>query len=750
MANRLTDERLKALYDEFNSVPRFGDWRERYLAELEWVESLGAEEFRTPQAQERLWKLPGLSRLGPGESVDVKGAYTDEKVIDALVELRSTTLPPSVKERAAFLQSAYDRVLGLVHPKHSKFRPQAKIARLLTGLFPRETTTLYSYASARNVNALLLEGRAGGALEAMVRVRARLRDALGPEKDLAEDVERAMFCWWLATEYDAETGGGSFERAADEPVVEDVAKLELWSMQKARKGLVAVGGYLEAWRAVVNAAEHGATADDIVVTLGQVFASGEINKLNAASRRMLFNEVRGCGFLKNENGLWFPSDDGLVLVEQDPPDILVERFLVQAFGVAQTLRFLKTGPRTRRDLYDELRRQYPAWTVDFGPSALAAWARALGLIEPTGKGMYALTDYGRYWENRLPDELPTGEALAIDDEEVDGDSVLEETGEFEPRRFGEILERIRANHPDFVIDESQLRNLHVAWDSQSNKRFVILSGLSGTGKTAILRHYAEAYLELCGLPAKKHLAVVAVSPDWRDPTSLLGYFNALQAEPTWQRERALTLLLDASANPDKPYFLVLDEMNLAPVEHYFAPFLSAMETGLPLALHEEDEPVNGVPPKIAWPKNLFIAGTVNMDETTQSISDKVLDRAFTLEFWDVDLERFLEERGADPDHVSLLLDLHGILAKARRHFGYRTAGEVLGYIRHEDATPELLDHAVVAKVLPRIRGEESPVLVEAIEKARARCAASKLVRSEAKLGEMLDRLKATGVTRFWS
>ena len=72
---------------------------------------------------------------------------------------------------------------------------------------------------------------------------------------------------------------------------------------------------------------------------------------------------------------------------------------------------------------------------------------------------------------------------------------------------------------------------------------------------------------------------MAVSPDWRDPTGILGYFNALHADPTYQPEPALRLVLAAVANPKKPFFLILDEMNLARVERYFAPFLSSMETG---------------------------------------------------------------------------------------------------------------------------------------------------------------------------
>jgi 5-methylcytosine-specific restriction protein B len=127
-----------------------------------------------------------------------------------------------------------------------------------------------------------------------------------------------------------------------------------------------------------------------------------------------------------------------------------------------------------------------------------------------------------------------------------------------------------------------------------------------------------------------------------------------------------------------------------------------------------------------------------------------LDRAFTLEFWDVDLAGFLGRRTVDPDTARVLLDLHGILAKVRRHFGYRTAGEVLSFIGHGDATPELLDHAVFAKVLPRLRGEETPAFVEALRETQQRCEEAALARCARKLAEMQHRLKQTGVVRFWA
>ena len=81
-------------------------------------------------------------------------------------------------------------------------------------------------------------------------------------------------------------------------------------------------------------------------------------------------------------------------------------------------------------------------------------------------------------------------------------------------------------------------------------------------------------------------------------------------------------------------------MNLARVAYYLAPFLSVMEVDGALVCHQEKENVDDVPPFMPWPRHLFVLGTVNMDETIHAFSDKVLDRAFTIEFWDVDLDAF--------------------------------------------------------------------------------------------------------------
>ena len=170
--------------------------------------------------------------------------------------------------------------------------------------------------------------------------------------------------------------------------------------------------------------------------------------------------------------------------------------------------------------------------------------------------------------------------------------------------------------------------------------------------------------------------------------------------------------------------------------------------------------MSGVPPRITYPANLVLIGTVNMDETTHGLSDKVLDRACVIDFWDVDVEAWpswgrtgltLEAEASVRD---VLLQLGAALRPVRLHFGWRTIDDVLGYMRSAAgsgtlADTQALDHAIYGKVLTKLRGEDSSRLRTAFVDAREVLKRHALEESAAKVAELMDDLTETGSARFW-
>jgi 5-methylcytosine-specific restriction protein B len=291
------------------------------------------------------------------------------------------------------------------------------------------------------------------------------------------------------------------------------------------------------------------------------------------------------------------------------------------------------------------------------------------------------------------------------------------------------------------------------------KPFVILTGNSGTGKTKIAEMLS---VWLHGDRSDCH-ELVAVGADWTDNRNVLGFVNHLRGNtPVYQSTHVLDLLMRARTFGSKPFFLILDEMNLSHVERYFADFLSAMESSSSeLHLHTEGgeteqlptDPAGQavVPRKLAIPANVFVIGTVNVDETTYMFSPKVLDRANVIEFrmpagsvgtfmkagktgslkmeyaGDGVAERFLSlvrEARADklPDpsdgdsmkQLAAALDsVFDIMRDARLEFGFRTINEIRRYLRVDCALTQAkskwnwqnaFDAQLLQKILPKLSG----------------------------------------------
>lgn len=209
--------------------------------------------------------------------------------------------------------------------------------------------------------------------------------------------------------------------------------------------------------------------------------------------------------------------------------------------------------------------------------------------------------------------------------------------------------------------------------SIKSKPFLLLAGISGTGKSRIVRELARACWdegsEEHEAQKPRNFEMVQVKPNWHDSSELIGYVSRVSGEPVYVAGDFLKFVARAWEEPDVPYFLCLDEMNLAPVEQYFAEYLSVVESRksdgngkvitdpileksdddwyYPLVVQltqDEEVKTQFLTEGIRIPQNLIVVGTVNMDETTFSFSRKVLDRAMTIEMNEVDLKGGLDTR----------------------------------------------------------------------------------------------------------
>jgi 5-methylcytosine-specific restriction enzyme B len=270
------------------------------------------------------------------------------------------------------------------------------------------------------------------------------------------------------------------------------------------------------------------------------------------------------------------------------------------------------------------------------------------------------------------------------------------------------------------------------------KPFVILTGLSGSGKTKL----AQAFVQWISQDERQY-RIVPVGADWTNREPLLGYPNALKPDEYVKPDSGvLDLIIQANKNPDLPHFLILDEMNLSHVERYFADFLSVMESKEEIPLYAEGTMQNGVPARLKVPSNLFIIGTVNIDETTNMFSPKVLDRANTIEFRvtkeemahflgnikNINLDAltikgagmaksFLEMSSSkqfttkDIEAITAtLIRFFTELKKTGAEFGYRSAAEILRLIHQLTvldntlSTNQKIDIAIMQKLLPKLHG----------------------------------------------
>ena len=759
-------ETLKSLYaNDFQKKLLEANWQQwltSYADLITRVRQADCHRLADPQFQTVLWQKNPISGSGMC-TISMDKAIHSKELAEWIAAIPSRKLPSDETARVEALNAIYRELLDRVKPLTDRI-PWIKITRLLAAFFPRDITCVPNNEKRNRVAKALL-GKIPSRLDKSditlhVSILRKLSEALGtPSDDPKELCARSIFVWFLYTLVSEEASKDEGEIEGTRP---GEAKLKFLPYAQRRKGLTAISGYVDTALKVLDVARHGATIDEL-----KQFMHQEMPKLKKNSIAVQLAVIRSdLGLLRLNGTTLEPSPLGQQLLDTEDPTVLIPRVLTHEIGMDCILHQLRAKAMGKAELVQALKTHYPRWTSDFGPTSQLAWAVALNLIKwDDGAKHYSLTEVGQEWAEQVPQDLPPVPAIdeieTVPPELVPPDRSSKET--FAPAVLGNILNAF--DKLPYIFPRSIVARLHIALHSHPSKHFVLLSGLSGTGKTKLAEVYANAYHQIEKTKDNKYFHVEPVQPDWTDPSGLLGYVNPLLEQGTYVTTPFLMFLLDAVGDPGKPYFVCLDEMNLARVEYYFAPFLSAMESHGKIRIHDAADEIDTIPPEVDWPANLFIIGTVNMDETTYAFSDKVLDRAFTFDFWEVELNAFSERFAAtNADFPKDLLEyvfgvlnqVKAILVPARQHFGYRTAEEILlfmntnqkagaGGLERKDA----LDHVLFMKVLPKLRGQNTTALETCLKSLHGLLNEHGLQVCAAKLQTMRDELDCTGTTRFW-
>ncbi len=719
----------------------------RDLAEtIRWVRSSDETQRGVREFQKRLWDDNNVAAVGQG-NISIDRALDDADFRRRFAERSMAPLPVSMEERLRFVTALYQYLRKQLEP-FVRSVPHLKIFRVLAALYPDAMTTVASMGALAKLAHAMDSDRTLDPAGRHVWVRHRLDSLLGdPDSNPLALAERMALPWLL---YERFVQPPPPDRTEEETSPGRETRLLPLSAARRRRGLTAIKGLFPGLLSALEFVRDGVTRDELIDFLRISAPDSKVSSLGVTIN--VFKSELGA--IKLDGDRYVLTERGENVLESQDPSDLADWLLTRVLGVDNAIMALRDqGPMPASRLTAFLRTVNPGWTSDFAPQAILGWLRSMGVIHTEGS-MQVLTDVGRQWASRIhwePESLPPDPETSPPPIDVEPPKA---SGEIVLPKLAEIVTYVQsAGH----FPAPLIACLHASLWAHPRRHFAILTGLSGSGKTLLARRYASA---LTQGRSEKQLFTLPVQPGWYDPGALLGFKNPLRND-SYVRTPFLEFLMAAADDLTRPYIVVLDEMNLSHPEQYMAPLLSVMETGDAIQLHTEDEIFDGIPREIRYPRNLVLIGTVNMDETTHGLSDKVLDRAFVHEFWNIDLEAYPRwgTREIDPAHEKrtrdILTSLMKGLSPARLHFGWRVVDDVLDFLsRAARAGGDLsfesaLDSVVNAKVLPKLRGEDTARLREALRVCEEALATAGLEGSRAKIAELRRDLETTGSARFW-
>ena len=411
--------------------------------------------------------------------------------------------------------------------------------------------------------------------------------------------------------------------------------------------------------------------------------------------------------------------------------------------------FNKNAAVTQETLYSEINRDQLFSNTN---RLNAGWGRGKVIIAKYQSSSHSESEYIREWlnlANKYQDQFLCLETAPGEWNFYDYNGKLMSYQELFPTS-NSFQENITSSYRPYIT-------------AIKSKPFLLLAGISGTGKSRIVRELARACWDVDSEEYKAHkpknFEMVQVKPNWHDSSELIGYVSRIDGV-RYVVGPFLKFMVKAIQDPNTPYFLCLDEMNLAPVEQYFAEFLSVVESRKvdkdgnvvtdPLVDYSSTEEYKSLidqlfcddaernayltevgGKRLTIPQNLIVVGTVNMDETTFSFSRKVLDRAMTIEMNEVDLMAGLTNRhenigkiefdeiigkavegvdvyaaheGVCKKAIEYLESINATLDKTPFKVAYRTRNELLLYVVNNLSwkTDDELEDFVIARALDEI------------------------------------------------
>lgn len=693
----------------------------------------------------QLWNQNPVASAGSGH-VKIEPALADSAFVDWFASTVAAALPTDPAEAEVRLIELYNELQRRLSGLCDRV-PRLKLNRVLCALYPAHFTTIANVGMLKELHVELGGNRHDHPVHMHRTIRARIDAVLDPVplNDASAQARHICLSWLLYERLNSDS-----VPETPEPLNETELGLKPFPASLRRKGLTSLGGGFQTLLGLLPELNEGVSRDEFADLLKQ-------NNPNLAANSVgtLINVVaRDFDLCKREGDTYRLSARGTNLLDTQDPDELADQLLTRILGTDHIVKALEAASLSKAELIALLQGVNPGWTTGFAPSSLIGWLNHLGVIESGSDKRIHLAKRGQRWAELVtwqPESLPQPPQTVAELQVDTGGAVQLPT----PTELNTRLQALAGDR--LTLDPALVSQLHAGLWFHPVRHFAVLTGISGSGKTQLALNYAHA-LRGTSHDESPNVRIIPVQPGWYDPSPLLGYVNPLQ-EASYRSAPFLELLLEAAEDPETPYVAILDEMNLSHPEQYLAPVLSAMETRGWIDLHQLGEDITPVPMRVRYPANLAIIGTLNMDETTHGLSDKVLDRAYTLEFWDINVAAFpgWETTALPEDLKQTAKDLLSQLVKAlepvRLHFGWRTIDDVLSYLAFHNASAKVdlhaLDQVVYAKVLPKLRGETSQRFQQALDAVHATLVKHGLERCQQKVKSLQEDLVATGSARFW-